>query len=346
MEGMFAPRAERSDRTPSITIAALALLSACVVGCTRFSSGGGASGLPFASFADQYCSLIEPCCAREGLSTTGVGCRDLLVQRGGYSTYDGTIGGPCLAALQATQGAPDFCVTLGGVPPECLGLFGDGTPDGQPPGQPCHANKDCARAPGGEALCTSNDPNNAGVCVQTFFGMAGDGPCIGEDSGSITTGFSWSGPSPLLSGPVYLCDQSSGLTCDQQTKTCLGPYEVGDACDGNRDCVSTAYCDLSLTCASRAEVGAACEGPDDGCVPSAYCNHFVCAARLPIGAACTDGQVPCDSLGFCDPSTQICTPLLGAGAACSDNTWCLSTYCANGTCTASGFESNVVMTCG
>lgn len=328
-----------------------AVLWTLAAGC---STSDSSSGLTLTSFADQYCNLIEPCCAHEGLSTSGLNCRGLLEPGPRNIMYDETVGGPCLDALRQAQSAPDFCVTLGGIPSACLRLFREGAPGGRPPGQPCQSDGDCAPAPGGEAYCGDFNTLDGGtnhLCVQTLTGTAVNAPCVGDTTGALTTGFFIKEPDSPPPGPAYLCDLSQGVICDRGTRICTASYGVGSPCTGDSHCVSTAYCELSQPpmCVARSAIGTACAN-SESCISTAYCDGSHCAARLAIGAACTTSQIPphipCDPAGFCDLSMQTCTALLGVGAACADDTSCLSSFCHKGSCTASRYDSNVVMTCG
>jgi hypothetical protein len=308
-------------------ISVLACTLVLTAGCgSSFESpsgnSGSSSGVSLTAFADQYCSLIEPCCADAGVSTSGFICHALLQQGPRDAMFNEVVAGPCLDALRQAQSSPDFCVTLGGIPPPCLRLFGEGVPGGKPPGQACRSDEDCAPAPGGEASCGDFENLDGGptsVCLQTLTGMAGSAPCVGDTTGAIATGFSFSQPGNFSppTGPTYLCDLSQGVRCNPLTRICTGPADAGSPCGAN-GCSSTTYCDYNL----------------------------ICTPRLAIGAACSNSIIPCDLAGQCDQASQTCAPLLGGGAACVGDQDCLSHFCHKGSCAASTYDSNVVTICG
>src|SRR5579872_201428 len=107
-------------------LAAGAIVAGLVAACSSSSSGGAAG------FAQQYCSLIEPCCADAGLSTSGQACQALLGSGLG-GNYNATKGQACIDALKQQSSQPDFC-TSGLSNPACNGVFsGSGGGNGTTP---------------------------------------------------------------------------------------------------------------------------------------------------------------------------------------------------------------------
>src|ERR1700677_3211863 len=72
------------------------------VACSSGSGGnGGGAATSASAFIQDYCNLLEPCCAQAGLSTTGVQCQALAGAAGGVDSYNEANGQACIAGMQA-----------------------------------------------------------------------------------------------------------------------------------------------------------------------------------------------------------------------------------------------------
>jgi hypothetical protein len=294
----------------------IAFAAAClglVVGVACSSGSGNGGGGPASNggaFAQNFCNLIEPCCAQAGLGTTGTLCVAFADSASGQDNYDPTAGQACISGMQAESGTPALCANLGNDIPACSQVF---TSKGgsAPGGAPCMQDSDCAQAPGGGATCFSNfafvdgGTTQTQTCIETMVGTAGDGPCVGI-VGATGTEYTWSGTgAPPASG--YTCAVASGLSCDQTTQKCVALATVGQACQSDSDCVPSAYC--------------------------AYMNQTnVCATRLADGANCGPERTGCLTTSYCDSSTTTCKPLLATGSACTSSQQCSSGSCVNDAC--------------
>jgi hypothetical protein len=292
---------------------ALCVLGAVLVGACSLgagSAGASSNATDVNGFAQDFCNLLEPCCADAGLGTSGLICNAWVQSQGATATYDPASGQTCLQTLGQEPSAT-FCASLMSGVPACSTVFA--APNGTvQPGQPCTQDSDCVVAQGGGATCYLQDAFVDGgtaqtqTCVQTMPGKAGDSPCIGDVESPSVTVFSWSGQGPPPN-QAYLCSLSDGLTCNDTTQACTALADVGGACSTDTDCVSTAYC-----------VFAGSSGQ--------------CAARLADGAACTVSN-GCLTTSYCDSSSSTCTPYTAPGAACTTNEQC-EFGCSNGTCGA------------
>jgi hypothetical protein len=292
--------------------ACLGLVTA--VACSSGSSGSGpVPASTVSAFGQDYCGLLEPCCAQAGLSTTGMVCEAFVQLAAGQGTYDAAAGQACISGMQAESGSSSFCTSPGNDVPACSQVFNssNGT---EPPGAPCQSDTDCAKAAGGGAHCYSQFSfGDAGstqtqTCVQTLPGQAGDGPCIGTQDGSITS-YSWSGTGAPPS-PSYLCDVAGGTTCDATTSKCTPLAAVGQPCTSDSSCVAAAYCAFGATAGQ-------------------------CTARLADGASCAANPAGCATTSTCDAATSTCKALLADGSPCSGGNQCASHTCVNQACGSS-----------
>ena len=307
----------------------LACATACLgvvvgVACSSGSGGnGGGAASSSSAFIQDYCNLLEPCCAQAGLSTNGAQCQALAGAAGGTETYDPANGQACIAGMQAESGSATFCTTLGNDIPACNTAF-TSTGGSEPGGATCTDDSDCAQAPGGGATCFDNFAFEDGgttqteTCVQTMVGAAGDGPCIGTVE-ATETDYEWSGSGPPPASG-YTCAVASGLTCDPTTQKCLALATVGQPCQGDSDCVASAYC-ASGSSASQ------------------------CATRLADGASCATASTGCLTTSYCDSASTTCKPLLATGASCTDSSECVSQQCVNDLC-AVGNSLGLQLLCG
>jgi hypothetical protein len=297
-------------------IAGVGLLVAC-------SSSSGSNASSASGFAQQYCALIEPCCADAGLSTSGQACNALLSEGAGYNAANGQA---CLDATKQAEGTADFCTTVGGNLAACKNVFsspggGGGTVQ---PGQPCKFDTDCApgSGAGAGAICyfsSGLDGGTSEVCVQTLPGKAGQMPCVEtKTANGSASGFN-SGAPPSLG---YVCNTADGVACNFTTHACTALAATGQTCATDVDCVTGDYCNFA---------GA---GGD------------VCAARLADGASCAGALGnACQPTSICDTTSQTCVAGLPSGAACTSGEPCASRICANGKCSSSG-DIGLSLLCG
>jgi hypothetical protein len=296
-----------------------------LVGVVACSSGNGSGDISTASgFADQFCQLFEPCCADAGLSTSGTECHALAALAASKGTYNASAGQACINALQSDSKSSAFCTDLGNNVPQCDNVF-NASAGSAGPGQACKQDSDCAKAPGGSAICYSQSSFGDGgssttnTCVQTQKGMAGQGPCVDTVDGNVTS-FDWATGTPPSMG--YTCDVADGVSCNATTQKCAALGATGQACQQDQDCVTSDYCAYGGTGS-----------------PS-------CQPRVPAGATCGGATgAQCVTTATCDTSTSTCKALLPSGAACSGGQQCQSSLCSNGKCSASS-NLGLALLCG
>ena len=289
--------------------------------CSSWLGCSSSSASSESAFADQYCNLVEPCCAGAGLSMNVAACHSFFSYAASQSSgYNASAGAQCLDAIRSAKGNPQFCMIAGAFPQACHVVF-TGTPGSRQPGQPCTADAQCAHAAGGVAACVDRFNGHSGAasssdtqtCEQALVGSVGDSPCVGTLSGGTTVSASFEVLPPGV--PVYLCDDGAGTLCDS-TLTCASPVGVGGSCGFSSDCVSNAYCDA----------------------------HEKCVDRLPDGASCNGLDFDCETTSYCDSNSQTCTALLGTGAACNTDMQCQFDNCVNNACV--GGSLLLVAVCG
>ena len=297
-----------------------------VLGVACSSGSGGSGGLPGSSsgsFVGNYCSLIEPCCAQAGLSTSGTLCQAFADATASLGTYQSAEGEACIAGMKAESSSGTLCTTLGNDVPSCSLVFSSSNGN-VPAGGPCTQDSDCSRSAGGGATCFDNFAFEDGgttqteTCIQTMVGAAGDGPCVGTVE-ATETDYEWSGSGPPPASG-YTCAVASGLTCDPTTQKCLALATTGQVCDSDSDCVAADYCAFG-TSASQ------------------------CTVRLADGASCASASTGCLTTSYCDGTSLTCKPLLANGASCTVNTECVSQQCVNDVC-AVGDDLGLQLLCG
>ncbi|MGH7294446.1 MAG: hypothetical protein ACRELB_05925, partial [Polyangiaceae bacterium] len=306
------------DRRVKLSLVTAVAFLGAVAACTG-SSSNGASG-----FVQKYCSLLTPCCAAAGLPSSGQGCDQLGSAASAKPGYDDAKAQECLSGMQAEQAAGTLCSTIGDDIPACNQVFPP-TSGSTPPGGTCQTDQDCAAASGGGATCYTNFSFGDGgssqtqTCIQTQPGQAGDGPCIGDKQGTSTI-YEWggSGSPPTL---AYLCDPSSGTTCDLTTQKCLALAATGASCTSDSACVGDDYC--------------------------AYVSGVAqCTPRLPDGSSCAQASNACLTTSTCDATSSTCIPLLANGSACATSGQCQSGSCDNQKCSDIGAAFGLAIICG
>lgn len=131
-----------------------------------------------------------------------------------------------------------------------------------------------------------------------------------------------------------------GLSC--QSGTCALPPPRGGACDGGQACVFGTLC-VQARCVAWAPRGAACASqflPVDAGAPPCQlglaCRAGRCGDALRDGEPCREEPNRCAGGARCSQSTQLCTRLGAAGAACSSSAACDHLLCVGGQCGPGG----------
>jgi hypothetical protein len=311
----------------AVAMRTLGVLSglACISAAACTSGGGSAGTTATASgFGQQYCSLIQPCCAAAGLPTGETLCNAFAQAAAEKSTYDPVSGQACITGMQQESGSASFCTTLGNDIPACSHVFGASSGTVQP-GQPCTGDSQCAPAPGGGATCFSADALVDGggttqtqTCIQTTPGKAGDSPCIGTVEGDVTV-YTWSGQgAPPTQGVT--CAMADGLRCSGSTQQCTPLANPGDPCTTTTDCVTSAYCAISG-------------------------SGGTCTARLADGSDCVSAPSGCQTTSYCDPSSHTCMAYVAPGSACTTDQQC-QYGCVNQTCAHGTNNFGLALLCG
>ena len=197
--------------------------------------------------------------------------------------------GACVDCLgDADCGAKAYCANAEGQ--VCLPLI--------EAGDPCKKN----------SACESGDCTDLGagkVCVE----CVGDGDCPAA--------------SEHCEGGVCLTKGGAGVTCGADSQ-CLFPScnasGLCDACGGDSDCATDAWCDASLDytrCLPKGDVG-------DACGASAECASGVCLLVIGECVECTSHD-HCPSDEWC--STAKCVPGAPNGESCLSDGDCQSGHC-------------------
>jgi len=287
------------------------LAAAWVAACSSSSGSGSTSSA--SAFGQQFCQLLEPCCADAGLSTSGMLCEAFVNDATSKGTYNPSAGEACISALQAASKTSTFCTDFGGDLPQCNDVFGT-TASGAGPGKPCNTASDCAKAPGGSALCYSvtnfvdGGTNTTSTCVQTQKGTSGQGPCVGTVQGDTTTFALTPGPPP---GMGYTCDVADGVYCDSTTQKCVALITTDQTCTGTVQCVTSDYCTFTSGTAGQ-----------------------TCQPRTPLASPCQSFSAtnPCVAGAYCDTNSNTCQTQIANGATCSTSQQCASGNCNNSKC--------------
>jgi hypothetical protein len=271
------------------------------------SGGGGGGSLDtVAAFREQYCAIIDPCCAAAGLQMKCAAVVDAASAAAGY--YAGAAQA-CIDGLRARQSSPDFCRSIGspfeaapswyGAAVACERVFSArGT---VAPGGACIASSDCAAMPGASARCIEER------CIQIRRGKLGDA-CFGTESAEFGLGVMFATPQ----SEGALCEHADNLHCDETTFVCAAARALGETCDGTLDCAADAYCPYpTRTCAARLPLGSTCTTDEGACRDPGICSNDSCVAPLLAGAACTNDTVTCASR-YCDGTCRDALPLLCA----------------------------------
>jgi len=203
---------------------------------------------------------------------------------------------PCCALIAALVGCS------GSVP-------GDITPGSVPKGGACHYTIDCAPVPdGGIPGCECPIGQSGNRRCNAVFPIDVVVVCGNGVSCSINERCTTSGCVPPSASAGESCDGSClpGLYCNA-ANLCETPHAAGEPCDVDHlqsTCVAPAFCDTTTSiCVEPRGVGEACD-PND-------IYHTECASGLD-----------------CSLVSATCVAPQPDGAACLDDTYCLSFYCS------------------
>lgn len=279
-----------------------------VVFCLALASSQGCGGggkTPAEEFADSYCAVVAPCCARAALPADGQNCRQRLAILAQGSVYDPQAGRSCLADVKSQAGGETFCAALtqSSLPPACASVYG-GTSGSKQPGEGCTATGNCAAASEGAVTCVSLPANHdMAKCQVRVPGKAGDTPCVGTRDGADIVPY-LDNDATDVPPRAYVCNVADGLRC--RFGTCTTMVAADGHCGLSWDCVPSAYCDpSSSTCKPRVGGGGKCATTD------------------PV--ECVEGH-------YCGGKPEQCTAKAANGGSCSTSTMCRSGYCLNNVC--------------
>jgi hypothetical protein len=277
---------------------------ALAVGCKSSPDEG-------AAFIGRYSDVYQPCCTADGLAADGKACRVLFASAASpQAKYDATAGDACIAGLMQSAGQPGFCSGDIVTPSACAQAFG-----GVMGSSGCIQDSDCPSSSGGVGRCVSAFVNGAEVrkCQTQIRGALASTPCVGSVRAGVTL-YAGSGTGDIPD-QGFLCNSDDGLRCDGSA--CVSLTADGGQCAIYTDCVVPDFCDATTgTCAPRKASGATCIGEALECADGLYCDdvHMVCAAQLDVGAACTD-NTQCLT-GNCPNGACEATPTGGANVLC------------------------------
>jgi hypothetical protein len=238
------------------------------------------------AFADEYCALIEPCCASAGL---GSRCTLTVYAAAKGATFDQSAAAACLDRLHQRQAGADFC---------------DSLESGQMTSQ-WAAIPDCDAAFVGSGGRQAVQAGPAPTDLLPSTAAVGD-PCVGTTGTELDSNGSGTWTS-FVSGTTeqptegVVCDHDQGLVCDDQTHVCRAGDPAGAPCSTFDACGAGNYCDFSAhACAPRLEPGAACAGNlMNECVPGAYCDASTLKCAVPEGPGAACSETPAASANQC-----------------------------------------------
>ena len=194
----------------------------------------------------------------------------------------------------------------------------------------CHADADCAAAPGvdlckGKPVCDNSSvpyactslPGTAVVCDTTQ-----DTPCLTHTCDPNTGACK-----AILAATGTPCD-ADGSLCTTGDSCTAGVCVAGAklACEDGNSCTAN-NCDAKKGC-QYVPIPGACDADGSACTVGDQCAGGVCVAGK--AKVCDDGN-PCTA-DACDPKTGVCSAKPVAGP-CEDGSGCTSgDHCASGVC--------------
>jgi hypothetical protein len=229
-------------------------------------------------------------------------------------------GGMCLADQECVGG---FCArTTGstGCPGTCTVYIASGA-DCSAHFTGCAPTQWCDTA-NGNGVCTDLGAKGAacsyGSCQSGLL-------CLDDGTGNSTCQ-----PIPAMGQHCsYQC--GAGLRCDLGTMTCQPQQKKGSACTDTTDCASGLGCAMSAelssgTCQPFADLGKPC-GALAPCASDATCDPLTntCIGMGGAGDDCSSAS--CGTFLICDATTMKCVASSPAGSACTSDDDCETSYC-------------------
>ncbi len=226
-------------------------------------------------FAERFCAVFAPCCAKAGMNGDQSSCRMLY---GSARPSSKAAADQCLKDFEELGKDPAFCDFEYQNPDSCEKAFPDQASNGTKlPGAKCSDDDECA----GDASCWGQWEEGGGTCLAWVVVPEG-AACVGVRE---KTGMTWSGEAQ--NNQVALCDGDAGFICS--ANVCKPRGGVGATCSSGGECVDGAYCD-SGKCATKLTAGATCSGNYDECNPATHCaaSSKTCEPRRPDGESCAE----------------------------------------------------------
>jgi hypothetical protein len=282
---------------------------------------------------DENSDCISPTCSN-GFCCSGGTCCSGDTDCPGYPGTGLVCSTP--SGCQGTRGtiecdeARSQCVTMSGLPDDgacdtttralTCGFFADvycaGGAD-----QPMPACPDTCTT---DAECDANAHCDLGAC----FPDVPNGNACDEDS-DCTSAHCANG---------FCC--ADGDCCARATD-CPSSYSTAPTCDDLRGCQGTRdaaacvanRCETTLDVADDSACTSAIEADTCGSYPTVRCTGAV-SQTTPVCRSTCAADSDCDANAHCDDGA--CLPDLPSGTRCDEASDCISSYCGNGFCCASG----------
>jgi hypothetical protein len=279
----------------------LGLMGAGVLGIFACSSDAPDDSAQKAQdkFVSDFCDvLVDPTkvCCQKGLNLTSdkTVCVKAVVEVEPAMLKDEAARTACLAQLKAASPLADFCTDFGNLDlPACPDLRRKLLTGTKKAGEPCATDIECAPDYGGPVACK-------GVCQVTKRGKEGDGPCVATVEASKVVKKQ---KADAEGASAIVCYMRDTLSCDEATKKCIKPKELGGDCTDHDSCIRTAYCDdTTKKCTVRRPRGASCS-TDRQCQAPLNCDATFCRDDVAEGAACERAE-------------QCATDICGDGKKC------------------------------
>jgi hypothetical protein len=243
------------------------------------------------AYADAFCTSIGPCCAAQSYAFDANLCRStleaLLTALVRYYagqpnvSFDEQGAGRCVSAVRAAYTACTDRDAYAAVDDSCDMFRGT-----VPAGGSCHEGFECAETASESAYCDTGvctvevDPSDPFDAPHAAAGAACNYTC--DDSGSCSgTG------GDTVTG---VCWTEDGLVCGS-AGTCVSAPAVGSPC-ASYHCAVDAHCEGSVCVADTAT--GSCDSGDDACLSTSFCDYsvspYVCRPRKQNGELCETGD--------------------------------------------------------
>lgn len=185
------------------------------------------------------------------------------------------------------------------------------------------------------------------ACQDAFQGLVADGgacftdvDCVSERCALTTSCMGTCSPAPTVVPVGGDCSQGTNHVCDAASYckagmapgsgTCTATSAVGAACTYSFECAARAFCNLG-TCVTTLPIEGqacdpnsfiSCDRGDLSCQPAMPgAATGTCTPRGTVGAACADDSA-CLSYEFCNSDTMTCALLPGLGQSCATSFFC------------------------